>query len=183
MKLRGVNMFCVKCGTELADDAKFCPVCGTPVAAEEKTAQPENPAPAPQPEFQQAPAPVQAPVQAPAPQPEYRVEDDEAGFTPTQRKILIRTMAVISYLGAYLFFPMFAFKDKKWLRQHVNNGLVLLIFEAGFTTIMIVPFVGWVIGIAGLFMCMVLAIMGIINSVKGQSYQMFWFFGKIKILK
>ena len=33
-------MFCAKCGTQLADDAKFCASCGTPaggaVPAEEK---------------------------------------------------------------------------------------------------------------------------------------------------
>ena len=27
-------MFCVKCGSQIADGAKFCPVCGTPVPAE-----------------------------------------------------------------------------------------------------------------------------------------------------
>ena len=188
-------MFCVKCGSQIADGAKFCPVCGNVIEMEPKSQapvpeQPVNQGAAyqepvyQQPVYQQPVQPQVQPVPQPAPEPEYRAEDDEAtGFTPTQTKLLIRAMALLCYLGPYLFFPMFAFKEKKWLRHHVNNGLVLLIFGAGSAIIAVIPIVGWIIGgVVGVF-CMVMMITGIIKSIKGQMYRMPWFFGKIKIVK
>ena len=50
--------FCINCGSELPDGAKFCMSCGTPNAA---------PAPAPSPE--PAPVPVEQPAEQPAEQP------------------------------------------------------------------------------------------------------------------
>ena len=191
-------MFCVKCGSQIADGAKVCPVCGNVIEMEPKSAAPEVPE-APQPAAEPTPVPVQPvyqepvqqPVQPPVqpvPQPEpepkpvYRAEDDE-DFSPKQVRILVRTMAVISYLGATLFFPMFVFKEKPWIRHHVNNGLVLFIFGGGAAVIMVIPIVGWILGgIVAVFVC-VLEIMGIIKSIKGQMFDMPWFFGKIKILK
>ena len=175
-------MFCAKCGSQIADGAKFCPVCGNVIEMEPKSAAPQDVQPAAPVYDGVYQTPVE-PVAGPAPEGGNRVEDDEAEFTAQQRKILIRTMALISYLGAYLFFPMFVFKDKPWLRAHVNNGLVLLIFSAGFTTILIIPILGWIVGFAGLIFCMVLQIMGIVKSIQGNEFQMPWFFGMIHILK
>lgn len=223
-------MFCVKCGSQIAENSKFCPVCGNPIemqpmapqqpAAPAQPAAPVQPAqqsatpftdpfaadpfaqqaqPGPdaarqaqadpfggQPQqnmYQPAPAPVPVPAPAPAPAPVYNVEDDEADFTSTQRKIVVRAMAVICYLGVYLFFPMFVFKDKPWIRHHVNNGLVLLIFTAGFSIFSAIPFVGWILGPIALVFLAVISIIGIVKSCKGQMYNMPLFFGKIKILK
>lgn len=226
-------MFCVKCGSQIAENSKFCPVCGNAIEMQPMApAQPAAPAQPvqqnaatpftdpfaadpfaqqaqpdpnaarqaqPDPFVQQAqadpfgaqpqqgvyqPAPAPVPVPTPAPEaPVYRVEDDEAEFTSKQQKIIIRTMAVISYLGVYLFFPMFVFKDKPWVRHHVNNGLVLLIFTAGFSLFSMIPFVGWVLGPIALVFLTVLMVMGIVKSIKGQMFNMPMFFGKIKILK
>ena len=107
---RGMPRFCVKCGSQIADGAKFCPVCGNVIEMEPKSAAPEVPE-APQPAAEPTPGPVQPvyqepvqqPVQPPVqpvPQPEpepkpvYRAEDDE-DFSPKQVRILVRTMAVI----------------------------------------------------------------------------------------
>ena len=180
-------MFCVKCGSQIADGAKFCPVCGNVIEMEPKSAaqapEPQAQQPVQQPVYQQPVTPPVQPVPQPAPEPEYRAEDDEASFTPQQRKLVTRAMALLCYLGPYLFFPMFAFKDKPWLRHHVNNGLVLLIFSAGSAIVAVIPIVGWIVGaVVGVF-CIVMMIQGIIKSIKGQMYHMPWFFGKIKIVK
>ena len=53
----------------------------------------------------------------------------------------------------------------------------------GFTTILIIPILGWIVGFAGLIFCMVLQIMGIVKSIQGNEFQMPWFFGMIHILK
>ncbi len=185
-------MFCVKCGSQIADGAKFCPVCGNVIemqAPSQTPAQPAQPAQSvppvqqPQDQWNQPPVAPVPPVTPGAEAPVYRVEDDEAEFTGTQRKIIVRTMALICYLGPYLFFPMFVFKDKPWIRHHVNNGLVLLIFSAGSAVIAIIPILGWIVGPVVAIFCMVLSIMGIIRTIKGQMFNMPWFFGKIKILK
>ena len=57
-------MYCPKCGSEVADGAKFCPSCGAPIAA---APQPQQPQQAPQsPQYQQAPSDPYG-----APQPPY----------------------------------------------------------------------------------------------------------------
>lgn len=222
-------MFCTKCGSQIADGAKFCPICGNVIETEEASqlsslpAQPlyQEPVNA-QPVYEQTQ--FQQQVEQPAygetqfgqqqyEQPAYReaayqepqavyqhplmsdfseapayieltAEDDEAvEFSPTQRKLLIRAMAVICYLGPYFLFPAFALKDKKWLRHHVNNGCVCTIFSTGFAIFSMIPFVGWLLGPVGLIFMTVLIVKGIIRSIKGQMYHMPMFFGKMKIIK
>ncbi len=48
-------MFCIKCGSNIKDDAKFCPVCGASQAAPQPQKQPEPQFAPPQPQFNQAP--------------------------------------------------------------------------------------------------------------------------------
>ena len=53
--------FCINCGSQVPDGAKFCANCGTPVAS--------IPAPAPAPVPEPIPEPIPEPVVAPAPEP------------------------------------------------------------------------------------------------------------------
>ena len=57
--------FCINCGSELPDGAKFCMSCGTPNAAAAAAPAPE---PAPEPVPESTPAPIEQPAEQPAPQ-------------------------------------------------------------------------------------------------------------------
>ncbi len=56
--------FCINCGSQVSDGAKFCAACGTPVASV------PTPAPAPEPVPEPIPEPVAAPALEPEPIPE-----------------------------------------------------------------------------------------------------------------
>lgn len=55
--------FCINCGSQVPDGAKFCMACGTPVASV------PTPAPAPEPAPEPIPEPVAEPIPEPAPKP------------------------------------------------------------------------------------------------------------------
>lgn len=101
--------FCRQCGSELADGSRFCPACGTPVAGT---------APQPRPE----------PLFTPPADPAAAAE----GFDPSdvqQNKV----MAILAYFGLLVLVPIFCAKDSKFARFHANQGLALLICEAGYS--------------------------------------------------
>ena len=103
-------MFCVKCGTQLPDDAKFCNNCGASIGAA-PAAEPApvaEPAPAPvaeAPVVEEAPAPVveEAPKAEPAP-----VAAPVAEEAPAKKKkkpnilIIIVVILVAAFLGKLL---------------------------------------------------------------------------------
>ncbi len=64
--------FCINCGSELPDGAKFCMSCGTPnsaaTASAPEPAPVQEPTPAPEPAPEPAPAPVELLAEQPAPQ-------------------------------------------------------------------------------------------------------------------
>lgn len=63
--------FCINCGSQIPDGAKFCPSCGSPAASipTPAPAPVPEPIPAPTPVYESAPEPAPAPVPVPAPEP------------------------------------------------------------------------------------------------------------------
>ena len=57
---------------------------------------------------------------------------ERPNLTPDEQKDVNdnKVMSILAYLGLLVFIPMFAAKDSKFTRHHVNNGLWLLICEA-----------------------------------------------------
>ena len=96
--------FCQKCGTELKDGAKFCPSCGASVNAGSKT------------DFSGT----------------FEKFNDTADTTDQFDAADIeqnKAMGVLAYLSWLVLIPLFAAKDSKFSRFHVNQGLVLAIVE------------------------------------------------------
>ncbi|UKI44496.1 MAG: DUF4870 domain-containing protein [Porphyromonadaceae bacterium] len=115
--------------------------------------------------------------------------------TPQQDVEQNKVMAVLAYFGILVFNPDFSEpKNQKFARFHANQGLILLITGVAYSifvqvVIKIVVFisyalagiVGIVLGLAWLLL-LVLAIIGIINAVKGEFKQL-PLIGQFQILK
>lgn len=161
--------FCRNCGQQIADDATVCAACGTPVEAQAQQAQP-----------------VQQPTD------------------PTQDK----SLAWLSYLGILLLIPLFARKASKFCQYHVRQGAILLvtgvaysivtqillaiikaIFPSQIKYIYYIPYeapspvysiFNVIFSLASIFF-LVVAIIGIVNAVKGEEKEL-PILGKIKLL-
>ena len=90
-------------------------------------------------------------------------------------------MAVLAYLGILVLVPLLAAKESKFARFHTNQGLILLICSIVSFFIGKVPsiaFISWILNIA----ILILAIIGIINAVKGETKEL-PLVGKFTIIK
>lgn len=100
-----------------------------------------------------------------------------------------KIMAVLAYIGILLLIPLFAAKNSKFARFHVNQGLPLMIVGLAIGIISIplglIPIVGIItsiiFGLAGICV-LVLAILGIVNAATGKAKEL-PLVGKFKILK
>ena len=145
---------CRKCGAQVADGVMACPQCGAPMIEPPKT-------------------------------PQQDVEQN-------------KVMAVLAYLGILVLIPILAAKESKFARFHANQGLILLITGVAtgvaysifvpvvikiesFISYVLAGIVGIALGLAWLLL-LVLAIIGIINAVKGEFKQL-PLIGQFQILK
>lgn len=145
---------CRKCGAQVADGVMACPQCGAPMIEPPKT-------------------------------PQQDVEQN-------------KVMAVLAYFGILVLIPILAAKESKFARFHANQGLILLITGVAtgvvysifvlvvikiesFISYVLAGIVGIALGLAWLLL-LVLAIIGIINAVKGEFKQL-PLIGQFQILK
>lgn len=103
-------------------------------------------------------------------------------------------MAVLAYFGILVLIPILAAKESKFARFHANQGFILLITGVAYSifvqvVIKIVAFISYALaGIVGIalglawLLLLVLAIIGIINAVKGEFKQL-PLIGQFQILK
>ncbi len=100
-----------------------------------------------------------------------------------------KVMAILAYLGWLLLIPLFAAKDSKFARFHVNQGLILAIVE---TVILVVfgilariPYIGILFGIIEGILgiaFLVMWIIGIMNAVNGRAKEL-PLIGSFRLLK
>lgn len=103
------------------------------------------------------------------------VYDYDPEYFPQEEVSRNKFMGVLSYIGILVLIPIIAGdKSSDYLKQHMNQGLVLFVIEAVFDVIERIAdhviFVGgivsWAIDIAD-FAFLILAVMGIVSAVKG----------------
>ena len=186
--------FCRNCGQPIDDNAAVCASCGAAQTVQEAAPQ--------QPVYQQAPqqAAPQQPVyqQAPQAQPAPAVD-------PTEDK----SLAWLSYFGILLLIPLFARKASKFCQYHVRQGAILFATCLAYTIVTqvllaiinavtpkqikylwYVPYeapsaiyeVFNIIFSLGSIFFLVIAIIGIVNAVKGDEKEL-PVLGKIKLLE
>lgn len=82
-------------------------------------------------------------------------------------------MGVLCYLGILVLIPLLTeAKNDPFVKFHIKQGLVLLIFMILINIIFAIPFIGWVVGTVGWILSIYLLIVGIINVVNGKEAQL-----------
>src|SRR5262245_30878490 len=92
------------------------------------------------------------------------------GQTPAPSKELSQptVMAILAYIGILVVIPFLMAKENPFVKFHIKQGLVLLVIEVAMWLLGMIVWPLWMfINIVNLAV-LVLAIMGIINAVKGQ---------------
>lgn len=161
--------FCPKCGTQHDEGAAFCANCGNMLGAAE------------QPKQEGGGLVDQI----------KNTKDHTDAFDPAD----IQTnnlLSLLSYLGILILIPIFLVKKSRFSRFHANQGLLLIIanaavyvlnFICGFLTGLWWPFVILLIPALLLSLgCTALAVLGIINAVRGKAKEL-PFIGKFKLLR
>lgn len=171
--------FCSKCGASLEENAQFCAACGAPVAP---AAQPKPAAPGTETvDFSDKIASLN------------NTADTTDEFDPNdiaQNK----AMAILAYLSWLVLIPLFAAKESRFARFHVNQGLVLAITEAVFWVAQAIIcgllyaisfrlglIISTILNLCNLIF-LALLILGIVNAASGRAKEL-PVIGKIRLLK
>lgn len=164
--------FCSKCGAEIPADAKHCPSCGAATESAKK-ADPTD--------FSDKISSFN------------NTADTTAEFDPADIESN-KVMAVLAYLSWLVLIPLFAAKNSKFARYHVNQGLVLAIAEIAFWVaqsiiVTVLSAIFWALGaivstILGLLnlVFLVFAIIGIVNAINGKAKEL-PIIGRFKLIK
>ncbi len=191
--------YCNNCGHPMDDGATFCPSCGAPVARQAEGAPAQQPPPQ-----QQYQAPPQQQYQAP-PQQQYQQAPPSQGpaflNTPDTTASYAREdieqnkmMAIFAYIWLLFLVPLLAAPNSRFARFHANQGLVLFIFEAGASIVLIIlgilfafispalSFLSTILWLLVWLPSLGLIVLGIINASGGKAKEL-PVIGKIKLIK
>jgi len=78
------------------------------------------------------------------------------------------TMAALSYVWILVFIPLFFRRKSKLAQFHAKQGLLLFLVEILGSWFFGIPIIGWALG----FLVMLLAILGVINALSGNFWEM-----------
>ena len=100
-----------------------------------------------------------------------------------------KNISILAYLSWLVIIPLLTAKESPFARYHCTQGLVLAIAEIAASVVLgllgMIPKVGWIFGILnGLLwiLCVVLAILGIVNAANGKAKEL-PLVGGVRILK
>lgn len=89
-----------------------------------------------------------------------------------------KVITILDYIGVFCLLGLFIEKNNEDVRFHTNQGLILLILEilvGGVTAVLgflrFIPIVGWILGLVSSILwliCLLFAILGIVNAAQGQ---------------
>lgn len=87
-----------------------------------------------------------------------------------------KVMAILAYLGWLVLIPLFAAKNSKFARFHVNQGLILAIVETVVFVVLsiltLIPVIRWIFyiveAVAGIAF-LIMWVIGIMNAANGKA--------------
>ena len=83
-----------------------------------------------------------------------------------------KVVSALCYLGILFFLPLVVNKESAFGRFHANQGLLLLIVGVISSFLYIIPILGWIAGGIMGIVCLVLMIMGIVNTLNGKAKEL-----------
>jgi uncharacterized membrane protein len=96
-----------------------------------------------------------------------------------------KIFAFLGYWNILFLVPLLAKKENRFALFHAKQGLVLFIAEVIVWILGYIPFLGWfIIRPLGSIFCLVMAIIGMVQSLSGKYWKMPWlgtYAGRIKI--
>ena len=120
-------------------------------------------------------------------------KEDNTGYSNQNDQSNTILFSILSYIGILWLIPLLVEKNDKVVRFHVNQGIVLFIFDiigsiavgilsAIFVFIPVISFLGVVIASLFGILCFVLMIIGIVNAAN-KSEKPLPIIGKFQVLK
>ena len=82
-----------------------------------------------------------------------------------------KSVAWLSYLGILLLIPLLVKPENQFCKHHAKQGLVMLLLWIGLWIISYIPILGWILAPIGWFILVVLAIIGIVQSLLGSYWK------------
>jgi uncharacterized membrane protein len=82
-------------------------------------------------------------------------------------------IAAVGYIWILFLIPMFLKKDSEFCQHHAKQGLVLFVFSLIVTVLGSIPIIGWLIIMPiGWIIVIVLMLLGIVNALRGSTWEM-----------
>jgi uncharacterized membrane protein len=81
-------------------------------------------------------------------------------------------MAWLSYLGILWLVPLLAMKENAFCKFHAKQGILLSILWFASWVVVVIPFIGWLVDAVVWVFIVIMAIMGIVNSLNGKYWKM-----------
>lgn len=96
-------------------------------------------------------------------------ENKAVNFDP-EDIVRSRYLAALCYINPiFMIIGLLVEPNSKFIRYHMNQSIMLDVFSVALILIMIIPFLGWIIGAVGSIAAVVFMIMGILHAVKGEA--------------
>lgn len=93
-----------------------------------------------------------------------------------------RTTSIVAYLTWIGTVIAFIAGDREGAKFHLNQALVIIIAQIVCSIIMVIPVIGWVVGMLGYVFILVCWIMGLVAAIQQEEKEI-PLLGKIKILQ
>ncbi|MBM3313739.1 hypothetical protein FJY70_03995 [candidate division WOR-3 bacterium] len=81
-------------------------------------------------------------------------------------------IAWLSYLGILWLVPLLTMKDNAFAKFHVKQGIMLTLLWVASWVLLVIPFIGWLADAVIWIFAVVMAILGIVNSLNGKYWKM-----------
>lgn len=79
--------------------------------------------------------------------------------------------AVLAYIWVLCLIPVLTKKDDPFIKFHARQGLMLFIIEIALGIVGIIPLLGVIVSQIGYLVCLVVAVMAIIQVLKGKEWK------------
>jgi uncharacterized membrane protein len=97
-------------------------------------------------------------------------QEEQLTISPEEQQVHDgKFFAVISYVSFLCIITLLLKKDNKFALYHAKQGLVLFVMEVAAFILSIIPFLGWLIGIFGYALFLLVSLWGIMQAGLGIS--------------